>query len=74
MKMTQAHLDDVLEAREEAEREAQGHDEWATLFSPGSSSAKKYAAGANTARCRAARLAEVAVHLAAQIEGADDAG
>ena len=70
--MTRAHLADIVEALEEAERDAQECGDWVREFAPDSRSAKKYAARALDAQCRAARLAEVAAMVQAQI-GADDA-
>jgi Lon protease-like protein len=70
--MTRAHLADIAEALEEAEREAREGSEWVGVFAPNSRSAKKYTARALDAKCRAARLAEVAAMIQAQI-GADDA-
>ena len=71
--MTRAHLTALREAIGDAEDEALSETDSAG-YSTSDTWKRQHIARANAADERAARLSEIAAHIAAQTEGTDNAG
>ncbi len=74
IKMTAAHLEAVKMAYASLDDEAKAAIAESNCYKEGSLSWLKYRGRARIIAQYAARLSEVAAHIAKQIEGADDAG